>query len=272
MRSWRRRILLWLGLIAAGWLTLQLIAAPLADAILYQPPPVTGDPASADRLTSSLGDEIAWLHLPAPEGGPTVIFLHGNATDLQTAADFLHRYHQHGFGILAIDYPGYGASGGTPSEAGLYAAALSAVDHALKELHIPADRLLIHGNSLGCAPAIYAASQRPVAGLILDSPFLTLYRVRTVWPILFGDRFRNDLFLPQTDCPVLIRHGAEDRTIPAWHSAALARRIGDRAERILVPEAGHNDLRHRLGATFWDQLTAFARRSGAWEDHHALRP
>ena len=77
------------------------------------------------------------------------------------------------FGVMTIDYRGYGMSQGTPTESGMYADA----EAALQWLHdkgLTGDRLVIYGFSLGCAPATYRAANHNVlapAKLILENPF-----------------------------------------------------------------------------------------------------
>ncbi len=77
------------------------------------------------------------------------------------------------FGVMTIDYRGYGMSGGKPTESGLYADA----EAALQWLHdngLTGDRLVIYGFSLGSAPATYRTANPEIltpAKLILENPF-----------------------------------------------------------------------------------------------------
>lgn len=77
------------------------------------------------------------------------------------------------FGVMMIDYRGFGLSEGKPTEKGLYAD----VDAALKWLKIKGltnDRLIMYGFSLGSAPATKLSvgdySMKP-AKLLLEAPF-----------------------------------------------------------------------------------------------------
>jgi len=80
---------------------------------------------------------------------------------------------QNRFGVMTIDYRGYGMSGGKPTESGLYADA----EAALQWLHdngLTGDRLVIYGFSLGSAPATYRTANPEIltpAKLILENPF-----------------------------------------------------------------------------------------------------
>jgi len=77
------------------------------------------------------------------------------------------------FGVLMIDYRGYGMSSGTPTESGMYADAKAALDW-LRDKGLSGNRLIVYGYSLGSAPATYVAAEtvslRP-SKLVLEAPF-----------------------------------------------------------------------------------------------------
>lgn len=56
------------------------------------------------------------------------------------------------FGIMMIDYRGFGRSGGEPTESGLYADVNAAVEW-LKQMGLTDNRLVMYGFSMGSAPA-----------------------------------------------------------------------------------------------------------------------
>jgi alpha/beta superfamily hydrolase len=77
------------------------------------------------------------------------------------------------YGVMMMDYRGFGLSQGTSSEEGLYAD-VNAVIIWLKSKGLIGDRLILYGFSLGGAPATYLSAQpRALAAqkLILESPF-----------------------------------------------------------------------------------------------------
>ncbi len=77
------------------------------------------------------------------------------------------------YGVMAIDYRGYGMSEGKTTESGMYADAEAALEW-LKSKGLAGNRLVIYGYSLGIAVATYKTAN-PVAlkpaKLILESPF-----------------------------------------------------------------------------------------------------
>ncbi len=70
--------------------------------------------------------------------------------------------------VWMVNYPGYGQSSGKADLNTIAPAALAVYDH-VAEL-AKGKPILTGGNSLGTTAALYVASQRPVAGLILQNP------------------------------------------------------------------------------------------------------
>ena len=98
---------------------------------------------------------------------------------------------------LAIDYRGFGASTGVPSEEGLLTDALTLTEWAIKEAGIPSSRIVIFGQSLGTAVSLsmvhhMATRKDPVffSGMVLVAPFADVemltatYRVAGIIPLL----------------------------------------------------------------------------------------
>lgn len=131
-----------------------------------------------------------------------VLYLHGAAGTLGSgyrppsyraiSAGDPNRVH-----ILAIDYRGFGTSTGSPSEQGLLADAVALADWAMREAGIPAERIVIWGQSIGTAVAtslVHHMAHRvhPVffSGLVMVAPFTDVksltatYRVAGMIPLL----------------------------------------------------------------------------------------
>jgi abhydrolase domain-containing protein 12 len=131
-----------------------------------------------------------------------VLYLHGAAGTLGSgfrppsyramyagAPDKIH--------TVAIDYRGFGASTGTPSEEGLLTDALTLAEWAMQDAGIPPSRIVLFGQSLGTAVAISLAhhlASRPdsvlFSGMVLVAPFADVelltatYRIAGTIPIL----------------------------------------------------------------------------------------
>jgi fermentation-respiration switch protein FrsA (DUF1100 family) len=215
----------------------------------------------------------AW-YLAAPSGQPTVLYFHGNGGSLSTMDRTLAEMKRARFGVLLVDYRGYGLSAGRPSEPGLYRDGLAAYEYCRK-LGVPAERLLVHGQSLGGGVASYVVSQRACAGLILESTFTSFPEVAAkvcgggisgrLAYLAVNTRFPTQRRLASLKIPLLVIHGEQDELIPCSMGRALYRAAPAQARRLwTVKGAGHNNLRATAGAEYAERLQAF------WSDCRLL--
>lgn len=88
-------------------------------------------------------------------------------------------------------------------------------------------------------------AKQPVAGVILQSPVLSMFRVvfnfRFTMP---GDLFCNIDIIDQIESPVTIIHGTRDEVVPFWHGEGLFERCRQewRSQPLWVADAGHNNI------------------------------
>ena len=214
------------------------------------------------ELPTEDGVRIAALYLPNPAARFTVLFLHGNASELGRDRPFLEEVRAHGFAVLAIDYHGYGCSGGRPSEGALYADARAALKYLGDVRHVPPEQVIVYGYSLGGGPAVELAAQQRVAGLVLQSAFTSAFAVETDWgAALFApfDLFRNRAKIARIGCPLLIFHGTYDKVVPFEHGERLYAGAREPKRVVAVEAAGHNDIRQRMGERYWEALGDFSR-------------
>ena len=234
-----------------------ILAAGFADRLIFMPPAPSYDAETEAivRLHTSEGDTVAAAYLPAEEAQLTVLFAHGNAEDLGGLLPYLEFYRALGVSVLAFDYPGYGLSTGRPSEEGAYAAADAAYDHLLGQLGVDSTRVVAHGRSLGGAVMVDLASRRSLAGLVIESSFVSAHRVMTRFPLLPVDQFASLKKMSDVDVPVLVVHGTVDAVIAPWHGRRLAEAVPQsRLQTLWVEGAGHNDLVAVAGDSYWDAL------------------
>ena len=210
---------------------------------------------------------FGWF-LEAPGGGlsPVLLWAHGNAGNIIHRLEPLAELHRRGSSVFLFDYRGYGRSGGAPSEEGLYLDALAAYDHLLNERKISPARIIAYGSSLGAAVAGELARQRPVAGLILETPFPS---VEAVARGAFGGlpahlfvraRFELARRLREVHVPVLVLHGDRDSMIPFELGRAVYDAANEPKQFVTVPGADHNNLPAVGGESYYQALLQFARR------------
>ena len=230
----------------------------ISDRMIFLPPaPTYRDTADILKVPTSGGERIAAVYLPNPAATYTVLLSHGNAEDLGWVLPSLPPLRDLGFGVFAYDYRGYGLSEGRASEQHVYADIDAAYDYLTRELRVPAARIILYGRSLGAGAAVDLAARQSVGGLILESPFLTAFRVMTRIPLLPFDRFRNVDKIGRVRCPVLVMHGEADEIVPLWHGQQLFERAPGPKMFLAVPGAHHNDFMSVAGARYVTALRDF---------------
>ena len=169
--------------------------------------------------------------------------------------------------IMAYDYSGYGKSSGQPCEEFVYADIEAAYDYLLTVRKIQPEEIVLYGRSLGSGPSCYLASKtakegRSVAGVILQSPLLSAFRVAFNFRFtMVWDKFPNIDYAPHIGCPVFIVHGTQDEVVPFYHGQDLFLSLKQcwRAKPFWVIGAGHNNIEALLrpSGAFVDKLIEF---------------
>ena len=158
-----------------------------------------------------------------------------------------------GFGVLGIDYRGFGRSSpALPSEASACEDTHAAWQW-LAQRH-PQARRFVYGHSLGGALAIaLASSVDDAAGLIVEGTFTSIPEVYASlsWGWLPLRRFITQRFdsahrVAQVRSPMLVVHGSADKLIGPAHGRALFDRARVPKRFVLVDGGSHHDT-HVLG-------------------------
>jgi fermentation-respiration switch protein FrsA (DUF1100 family) len=198
--------------------------------------------------------------LPDPGARPTVIFFYGNAACVAHMEGEFERFRRLGTNVLMPDFPGYGMSGGKPSEAGFYATADAAYDYLLSRPDVDRDRIVAAGWSMGAAVAIDLASRRRVDRLVTISAFTTLpatAHALVPWlptSFIVRSRFDNIGKLPRVTCPIFMAHGTIDTVVPPYMEDQLAAAAGRKVAVYRVVGGGHNDIFFVGGDRLWDAI------------------
>jgi fermentation-respiration switch protein FrsA (DUF1100 family) len=238
------------------------------EAALFPAPPA---PAAEPVLTD--GARRAWIEtghsrveaflLPAHGEGslasPLLVYAHGNGE----LADFwLERFEalrKQGVSVLLVEYPGYGRSTGSPSEASVRDAFAAAYDWVVTQPGVDPARIVGYGRSLGGGAVVALARQRPLAALILESSFTSVADVARdamgVPAFLVQNDFDNLDFVRGYAAPLLVIHGEQDGVIPVAHARRLAEAAPD--ADLLILRCGHNDCPRP-----WDRIAQFLSARG----------
>ncbi len=248
-----------LGTIAFLYLCLVIFAVVGSDELIFQPQPSSyQDSPEILKLRSGRGRVISGCHLVSPGAEYTVLYSHGNAEDLGDLRAQLEEYRDLGFSVFAYDYSGYGTSEGKPTARRACEDADAALEYLVEEEKIPLDRIILHGRSVGGGPALYLAEKNDVAGLIVESSFVTAFRVITRVPLVPFDKYRNISRISRVNCPVLVIHGREDEVIPFWHGEALYRRAREPKQFCWLDATTHNYMPDESRKIAWAAILLFA--------------
>jgi fermentation-respiration switch protein FrsA (DUF1100 family) len=189
-------------------------------------------------------DLKAW-YAPASGKPFTIVFFHGNADSLRTAAQIADQYIAAGYGFLLTEYRGYSGLPGTPTEAGLYSDARAYL-RALVARNIESGHIILFGQSLGTGVAIQMASEFQVGGLMLLAPYLSIPKMARVhfpfFPTYLAlDRFDNEKKIRNIHSKLLIVNGSRDEVVPASNGQELYSLANEPKEFHSLPDRGHND-------------------------------
>lgn len=202
----------------------------------------------------SLGeDQVHGWWIPAVQSSaPTLLYFHGNGSnngDLTQIAAILHQLE---VSVLLIDYRGYGKSSPVfPNETRVYEDAEAAWQYLTQERKIKPQQIFVYGQSLGGAIAIELASKHPdLAGLITEGAFTSIQDMAHFIPgikifplsLLITQRFDSITKIKSLQTPILILHGAGDRTIPPLMAKELYAAAPEPKHLKIFDRAGHNNL------------------------------
>lgn len=232
------------------------------DGLIFHPQPLTESQRSAVLKNTSaqsifIDADNARLHAWHIPGDPLVIYFGGNAEQVSWMLEEAAA-RTPGVGWLLVDYRGYGSSGGAPSEQALVADALRWFDHVKTSR-----KIYVFGRSLGSGVAVQLAAQRPVAGVILVTPFDSLVDVaRRHYPFLpvnwmLKHRFDSVSLAPKIGAPLLCVVAMDDEIIPVEHAKRLHDAWGGPKRWVALEGAGHNSTDN--AASYWTSIVAFLK-------------
>lgn len=187
---------------------------------------------------------LAW-YKPAKPNQTTVLFLHGNAGHIGHRMPLVRQLLDAGFGVLLLEYRGYGSNEGHPSEKGLYEDGQAAI-RFLQAANVEPQQVMLFGESLGTGVATELAAQYPVCALVLQSPFTSmtdLARFHYPWVFLKPwDRFDSFSKIQSIHAPLLILHGTQDDIVPIAQARKLFAQAQEPKKMLEFNESSHNDM------------------------------
>lgn len=231
--------------LGAVFIYLALCAAVLVfqRSLIYFPQFVPPAPRG-NTITLSVADAEVLVSTRPHTGPRALLYFGGNAEDVTNSLpELATAFPEHA--LYLMHYRGYGGSTGKPSEAALVADALALFDR----VHAAHSHIEVVGRSLGSGVAVQLASQRPVARLVLVTPYNSILELAQAqffflpvrWLLL--DKFESWKFAGKVTAPTLLIAAQHDEVIPRESTEALLGHFpaGVASLRVL-PGAGHNTI------------------------------
>lgn len=166
------------------------------------------------------------------------------------------------FGVLMVDYAGYGLSEGNPTEANMYESVNGGLKW-LKDNGLTSDRLIQFGFSLGTAPTCEVAGNPSSfhlspSKIILEAPFASSeVMVQDASLLSFpasyfvNVKIDNAEEIKKVNVPLLWIHGEADSFLSIHTHGELVYNnyVGPSKTAVRVPEGNHEDTPFILGYT-----------------------
>jgi hypothetical protein len=244
-----------------------------ADALILQPPPGPMNAGPAKREVIRVGGksvEIWTARSSSAQVGNAEVFVLefcGNATRAEQIAQYVAmRWGSRSIEVWVMNYPGYGGSDGPNRLSAIPPASLAAFDSL--QTRAGGRPIFLEANSLGTTAALCVASQRPVAGLVLQNPpplrslILRRYGWWNLWLVAVPVAMQvpTELDGPSTaakvKAPAVFLLADQDEVVPPEYHRMVVDAYAGPKRIVTMRGAGHNDsvtgqaeseLQHALG-------------------------
>jgi uncharacterized protein len=227
-------------LIAVAYLALLCLYALLQRKLLYYP---THDPDRQGLSEWRYQGRLLGYAREVREPRTVWLLMHGNggqASDRAYAVPSFSNLDS----VFIVEYPGYGTRPGSPTKAGINAAAKEAYE-ALRA-RFPQTPVAVAGESIGTGPASFLATEpHPPDKIVLIMPFDTLAKVAqhhipyVPATLLLRDNWNNIKSLKEYRGPIEIFASRHDEIIPFERARALAQSKPSAAFHEI--DGGHNE-------------------------------
>jgi fermentation-respiration switch protein FrsA (DUF1100 family) len=234
-----------------------------ADYGLTPLPDLTAEGIAVDtvRMWTRRGNVILGFHFRRADSTRTLLFSHGNSTDIGIMFHHLRDLcSKLRIDVFAYEYSGYGESSGVPSEADLYSDVEAAYHYLTHDCSILDEQIVCYGQSIGSVPSIDLASRADIGGVILHSAMKSgLGVIHDVKTTFWFDVFQNAARIKRVTSPVFVIHGTSDTEIPFEHGVTLYEALAPEMayDPWWVKEAGHNDIEINHRPLYFERLSRF---------------
>ena len=175
---------------------------------------------------------------------PLYIYYGGNGEDITASFEFLLKITNRS--LLAVNYRGYGYSGGRPTQKEIFSDALEILD--AMQIKFKDRQINLMGRSLGSGVACFVASSRKVNGIVLITPYDSILAVAqkqfSAFPVglLLKHPFNSYLYSKNIKAPALFLLASNDEVVPAANSQRLIDHWVSPKTVFIIPSSSHNTI------------------------------
>jgi len=206
-----------------------------------------------------------WLVRAADPAAPMIVWFHGNGGNVTDRAPIAVDFARRGVSTFIFDWRGYGRSEGSPSESALYDDAMTAYHFVTTTLHVPPERIVLYGESLGGPYAAHVAAHRKAHCVVIENSFPSLAAMANAlyrplpagWFVPFA--MRTTRWLNDAHLPVLVLHGKQDAVIPFALGVELFDGLRVPKRMFVSDRAGHCEIPAIEGDRYYPAVIDFIR-------------
>jgi pimeloyl-ACP methyl ester carboxylesterase len=237
-----RYLVLLVVILAALYLTVCAALFVFQRALIYFPQPRTVE--APVTLTLAVDDARVLVSVRPHEGPNALIYFGGNAEDVsRNLPGFAQAFPD--YALYLMHYRGFAGSSGSPSEEAIARDALALFDKVQAE-HV---HIAVVGRSLGSGVAVRLASERPVARLVLITPYNSIEGIAARqfrwFPVrwLLRDKFQSWRYAPRITVPTRLILAEHDEVIPRSSSERLFSHFAKGVASLqVISNTGHNSI------------------------------
>lgn len=225
------------------------------------------------------GTRLNGWFLPAKDQAwATVIFFHGNAENISTHLGAVYWMPKENLNVFLFDYRGYGKSEGKSEIQGIHLDAAAALQYLRTRNDIDPNKIVIFGQSLGAAIAMYTTATQDKHGIkavVVESGFSDyrgIFREKLSsmiitwplqWPLSYAveNTYSPASFVHEIQpIPILFIHGEIDPVVPAHHSQRLYEIAGEPKKLWLIPNAQHTQAFGQFAVIYRPKLIEYLKK------------
>ena len=194
-----------------------------------------------------------------PDKSKIIIYYGGNAEEVSLNLDDFQIFKD--YGIVLINFRGYGKSQGKPGQDELFSDALFIFDYIHRKYNHHISEIILFGRSLGSGVATYVASQRGVNKLILVSPYDSITNIAKIhFPYLpvnmiLKHPFNSMEYAQNINMPVLILSAENDNIIPFENTKKLNENFTGNVTSVIIENTDHNTI--QISNRYWSAIKSF---------------